>query len=73
MGKEHTFTLIVRENRELSEDEKNDSDYPRHKLMSIILSFLIESNMNIKLKYVDTVEVEDSGQLELGMDQTEEL
>ena len=65
MVKEHTFTITVRENREVSEEEENNPDYCRCKLLSTIMRYLVDSDLNVKIKYLESSDVPNPDQIEM--------
>ena len=68
---EYIYELIVKENRELSDEEAADSDYPRRKLLSTVLKHLLDADFSVRLKYLGSKEEEHPNQEELKLERME--
>jgi len=63
--KEHVYMLTIREK---DDDAKEDSDiYLRNTLLSKVLRYFVESDLEVKIKYMESMKVENPEQMEIAL------
>ena len=74
MVKEHIYQLIVREKTHDGAFEgKDDEDYLRRTLLSKIVKCFVDADFDVRIKYIESTEVENPHQMEIELGDCEEM